>query len=320
MTKALWAIHTFLYKKYRNKKDGDKDGSRPFYAYIQKYLMPGWKADPRLGSPCLAACEGCGKMAAIFFDIDGTLIDSKNILPESTKKAILQLKDNGHQIFICSGRTRIFINNRDLLALGFDGILSGCGTHLEYKGEELLYHKLGMDILEKSTNLFYEYDMPAVMEGRNALFMDADMIGRHPYGERLLRIMEGYIEPIRDNKKNWEASKFSVLIGNSAYQEVIKKLENDFECMVHGDIAMELVPKGFSKSLAVQEICRVTGISPKDTYAFGDSSNDIDMLSYVGTGIAMGNARPPAKEFADYITDGLYEDGIYNALKHFHLI
>lgn len=54
--------------------------------------------------------------------------------------------------------------------------------------------------------------------------------------------------------------------------------------------------------------------------AFGDGGNDTDMLEFVGTGIAMGNAADAAKAAADYITDDVEHDGIFNALKHFGVI
>ena len=57
-------------------------------------------------------------MALMFFDIDGTLWDRENVIPESTKKALRLLKQNGHQIFLCSGRTRVFIRDEELLAQG----------------------------------------------------------------------------------------------------------------------------------------------------------------------------------------------------------
>ena len=46
---------------------------------------------------------------AIFFDIDGTLWDDKQQIPDSTVEALRMLKENGHYLFLCSGRTRIFI-------------------------------------------------------------------------------------------------------------------------------------------------------------------------------------------------------------------
>ena len=57
-----------------------------------------------------------------------------------------------------------------------------------------------------------------------------------------------------------------------------------------------------------------------DTYALGDSVNDLEMLQTVGHGIAMGNATDVVKKAAEYVTDSLFEAGVYNALSHYDLI
>ena len=62
------------------------------------------------------------------------------------------------------------------------------------------------------------------------------------------------------------------------------------------------------------------GIDKSETMAFGDGQNDVDMFAAVGTAVAMGNACRAAKEAADYITDPVDEDGIWNALKHFGVL
>ena len=67
-------------------------------------------------------------------------------------------------------------------------------------------------------------------------------------------------------------------------------------------------------------VCEKLEIAHEDTYAFGDSVNDLEMLTYVGHGIAMGNGTPKAKQAADYVTDAIHKDGIYNACKYFGLI
>ena len=54
--------------------------------------------------------------------------------------------------------------------------------------------------------------------------------------------------------------------------------------------------------------------------AFGDGENDIEMLRFVGVGVAMGNGGDAVKAAADYVTDAVDEDGIAKALRHFGLI
>ena len=54
--------------------------------------------------------------------------------------------------------------------------------------------------------------------------------------------------------------------------------------------------------------------------AFGDGDNDIDMIKHAGIGVAMGNAIETLKKNADYITDDVNEDGLYNALLHFNVL
>lgn len=259
-------------------------------------------------------------MAAVFFDIDGTLWDKRNVIPESTREAIRRLRENGHQTFICSGRTRVYITDESLLSLGFDGILCGCGTHIEYQGEDLFYYRIGSELLERSVRMFYDYGMPMVMEGKNLLYMDPEIIGRDPYGRFLLKKLEGHTMPIRGNQKYWEVSKFTLLLENTKYEEVIEALQDEYEFLVHKGFVMEAVPKGYSKATAMKLICERLGIDRGDTYAFGDSANDLEMLQFAGMGIAMGNGTDTAKAHADYVTDDLHADGIRNALEHFGLI
>ena len=54
--------------------------------------------------------------------------------------------------------------------------------------------------------------------------------------------------------------------------------------------------------------------------AFGDGENDVEMLSFAGIGVAMGNAVDVTKACADYVTDHIDCDGVEKALRHFGLI
>lgn len=54
--------------------------------------------------------------------------------------------------------------------------------------------------------------------------------------------------------------------------------------------------------------------------AFGDGGNDIPIIEYAGTGVAMGNATDDVKAAADYVADTVDEDGIVTALQHFGVL
>ena len=84
--------------------------------------------------------------------------------------------------------------------------------------------------------------------------------------------------------------------------------------------AVDLIPPNSGKTLGIEKFIEKENIDVQETMAFGDGENDIDMLQYVGLGIAMGNSDKRVKKCADYITDSCENDGIYKALKHIELI
>ena len=261
-------------------------------------------------------------MAAIFFDIDGTLIDQHWKIEESTIRAIGILKENGHDVYINSGRTRVYIYDPMLLGLGFDGLLCGCGTDIYLHGKEIYYKKLEADQLYRMIEVFDSYDVPIIIEGRDWLYMDEEKICRDPYGEKLYRAMEEHIRPVKGNREI-EGSKFTCVISGMTPEQVdgaMAEFADSFSMAKHGNHVIEMTPKVCSKAKAIEEVCHRTGVPIEETYAFGDGINDVEMLKKANVGVAMGNAREGAKQAADYITDDIHENGIWNALAHFGLI
>ena len=82
----------------------------------------------------------------------------------------------------------------------------------------------------------------------------------------------------------------------------------------------EVVPKGCSKAGGIDYIVEHLGESLDDCYVFGDSTNDLSMLTHVKNSIAMGNSYPEVLANTSYVTTPIERDGIRNALKHFGLI
>ncbi len=259
----------------------------------------------------------------IFFDIDGTLWDYKNYIPDSTKKAIKIARENGHRCFINSGRARAFIRNQELLDLGFDGIVSACGTMIEYNGEVVFNRLISKEDAVRTMESVRRNNFKTILEGPKYLYMDPEEFKGDMYADKLLREMGEDILGITDNWGKWEINKLSCDYKTGDDERCFSDLSDLYTFMIHnehGERVVEMVPKGFDKGTGIAEVCNILGTDVRDTMAIGDSINDKEMLEMAGISIAMGRSASLVKEICDYTTDLLENDGIWKALQHFDII
>lgn len=260
-------------------------------------------------------------MKAVFFDVDGTLWDDRMEIPQSTKVAIRKLQENGHLTFICSGRSRGNIRSENLLQLGFDGIIAACGNHVEMHGQILHERLLSDDRVEQLVRLFEECHFPVVLEGPKNLWISKHGFEEDPFVNYILKEMGKDAIPLNGYSSTIRINKFSGdILPTTDFSRVREEVAKDFDILEHTSTVVEFVPKGTSKATGIAWICRHLGIATEDTYAVGDSVNDLDMLRFVGHGIAMGNGTQPAKEAAEFVTSDIKENGIYHAMQHYGLL
>lgn len=257
---------------------------------------------------------------AVFFDIDGTILDHDNFIPQSTVEGIHKTQARGNYAFLCTGRSRAFVRDPAILDIGFDGIISGCGTMIEFQDQVVFYKKLDHALVRRTVDFLKEQHSAVIMEGRYQLYADPKDFEGDPYIVKLRDEIGSDLVPLTGSEKNWEVSKFSCTTEHVDLELVKRRLSADYELLIHDIPVMEVVPKGCSKGTGILKICELLDIPVSDTYAFGDSANDLPMFAAAGFSIAMGNASALAKKQASYVTDTLREDGIYHALEHFHLL
>ena len=111
------------------------------------------------------------KKAALFFDIDGTILSEKTKeIPKSAIEALLAAQKKGHLLFINTGRTMCSIPAQ-LKQFMFDGYLCGCGTYLTYHDEVLFTRnidkKRGREILNKMA----ECNLDGIAEGTEDIYI-----------------------------------------------------------------------------------------------------------------------------------------------------
>lgn len=257
---------------------------------------------------------------AIFFDIDGTIWDRNNWIPDSTIRAIRVLREKGHLTFICTGRTRGYIQNPKLLNLGFDGIVSGCGTMIEYHDQVVFCREIEKTMVEATINTVRKYGFRPILEGREYLYLDEEEFKDDSYGKKLRSELGDHLRTIKDEWGRWEICKLSCATTDADREGCFQELSPYYDFMIHNPHVLEMIPKGFHKGTGILKVCKFLHINKADTVAFGDSANDIGMLKTAAVSVVMGNGSDDAKAVADYITSPLGEDGIWNACKHLKLL
>ena len=90
----------------------------------------------------------------LFFDIDKTLLTPYPwAVPASARIALKKAHDNGHLLFVNSGRTYAMIPEI-IRKIGFDGYVCGCGSQIYMNGELLfsssIPNSLCREIIERS--------------------------------------------------------------------------------------------------------------------------------------------------------------------------
>ena len=246
----------------------------------------------------------------IFFDIDGTLLNHDKEIPDSTRKAVEDVKKAGHHVAIATGRAPFMFE--DLRReLGIDSFVSFNGQYVVFEGDVIYKNPLNTERLEE----LYEYaktsNHPLVfMSNETMMSTETD----HPYIHESMGSLK-FMHPEHDAEfyRNHEIYQ-TLLFCKEGEEEAYKKYE-DFHIIRWHELATDILPFGGSKAEGIKKLIERLDISKENVYAFGDGLNDLEMIKFAGTGVAMGNAVAELKEIADEITTNVDEDGILNGLK-----
>lgn len=250
----------------------------------------------------------------IFFDIDGTLIDSingiKNISP-NVKKAIKELQRNGNYAFIATGRPYAFLPST-ILDFGFDGFILANGAHIIINNRTIYSDSIDKVFIKTLVEQLENNNIEYVLQGEKYCYMKDCFKNFHNYLDKI-EVSKRYIKH-NYNCEEIDIHKVEVMCEDDEMEEVcLSYINKNPQCSYFSSInkrAIEVYIKKNTKSRAILQVINYLNISIENTYAFGDGKNDIDMLKEVACGIAMENSSNEVKHIADYITDSVINDGV----------
>ena len=212
-------------------------------------------------------------------DLDGTLINGHNSLPDNVIEMIKTLRKNGIFFAVASGRKvcelgKIFEKVRN------DVIFVACdGTFIMYNKEVLHKEVIDRKIIENTFGRFKldaEYIFDSVGDTVKIVVRKSNLTPR----------IEEYI-----------------------------RINRDLSCVYEDDDIKEYVKFGKNKGTALKELMRILKIDKNDVAAFGDNINDFEMLKLIPKSYAMEGGKPQIKRICKYTTADVCQS-VYRILEN----
>lgn len=264
----------------------------------------------------------CKKPCMLFFDIDGTILpDYTGSIPEDTMESIAAAQENGHVAIINSGRTLCNMP-KSVMQFPFDAYLMGCGTHLLYHGKTVWHVSFSKDTRNRIIDAIEKYNIQAWLEGADDIYIQSA-----PYREEYLNQTTEFYKSIGlcrgpfIEERGFDFDKMIIVLDHQSDGEsFFREVGDAFDTIDRGRGMYELVNKGCSKATIMHRISSLLGMPLSESYAFGDSTNDLPMFQTAGHCIAMGKHAKELEPYSEMITDDADKGGIRNALLRLGLI
>jgi Cof subfamily protein (haloacid dehalogenase superfamily) len=264
------------------------------------------------------------KLVAI--DIDGTLLNENNHLTEGTIDAIQKAHEQGVQIVLCTGRPLTGAKPY-LQKLGLD---NSTDNHVITFNGSLVQSTNG-DIMVRHTLTFADYvDIEALTrkigvhfhcETDQYIYTANKDLSPYTIGEAYLVRMPIRYREVSEMTSGLSISKGMIIDDPRLITQIQEEhlvpddFYDRFYIVQSEPFFLEIMNKSASKGNALAELCQELGLERSEVMAIGDQGNDLTMIDFAGTGVAMGNAIDEVKQHANEITLPNSQDGVAAAIK-----
>lgn len=258
----------------------------------------------------------------IVLDLDGTLLNDQQKISAVTKETLMKAKAAGHHVMIATGRpfraSQMYYEELGLITpiVNFNGAFV---HHPRDPKWESIHSPVNMRVVHDVIESIHQY------EYNNLIAEVIDDVYIHREDQIMLNIFNTGNPRVLmgDLKVNLLEDPTSLLIqANDTHVPIIRQHLQD----VHAELIehrrwgapypiIEIVRKGLSKAVGIDQIAKEMGIPRERIIAFGDEDNDLEMIEYAGVGVAMGNGIDLLKNIANEITLSNNEDGVAKILQ-----
>lgn len=261
------------------------------------------------------------RIKLVVCDIDGTLVQKELHLFPETVKCIEKLRENGIEFTLATGRmpyrAQLFAEDAKLRV----PFVANNGSIL-CQDESFIFCKkvkaeIFRDVLRPYMMSVPDLTVIFSYDDRERPVLQTDWIRAR------LHKYKGYDETLGDNDDTWQQEVHKLYVIDDARTGVIgeiadklRKINGGFSFFQYQQYSMEIVAEGCSKAEGLQRLFEYVNVKPEEVMAIGDHTNDMEIISMVGVGVAVGNAQPELKAIADIVTQGECHLGVEEAINN----
>lgn len=267
----------------------------------------------------------------IAFDMDGTLLNSQKQITKDTLDMISLAESKGKVVCLSTGRCMPELSGHIPHIPGLRYIIGDSGTFIRdlKTGKDIFSSPLSAEIASEilrrvresgeDVMLHIHSERSIAQKSHVAHMADYNMGIYQTMFERICFLPENSIDfffsaPFAPNKVN-------LYCREAQQREKMHALlaDLDIEFTYVEGCSMECTPVGTSKGKGLKYLCDYLSIPIERSIGVGDADNDLEMLSYAGLAVAMGNAKDNVKALADVIVADNDHDGCAEAIRRFLL-
>lgn len=254
---------------------------------------------------------------AIFFDIDGTLLDYETKkVPDSTIETLEYLSQfDNVDLFIATGRAKYALNEVKPLLKYFKGFVLNNGCEIIYQDKTIFQQIVDEQIISPLISRIYKDEKAFGLITTNGIIMSyPDPELRDNFFKNIKYEYTDYTvdTPLNNLIELW-------ILDTAEYINSLKPEFPDLTFYNWGSHGADVISNHCNKGLGVRKVIELCGYDINNCFCFGDAKNDVSMFKEVGCSIAMGNAREDVAEHARFVTSKSGEDGIKNGcIKHIY--
>ncbi len=261
---------------------------------------------------------------AMFFDLDGTLLNSAKRVPDSAMRALRRCRERGVRLFVATARPPLLEKMLDWTEAGplLDGgaFCNGACTLLDGEKE---YQCIPEDVVREAVSLVSRFDglnISLQMTGEVQAFrLPLTDFAFGKWGlkqEEAASVDEGCFSRTVKILIFYENLIDSVTVLPEALVSALRDRCAGRARMyvTDGGMVVQIGSLVASKYEGVERLRRTLRLAPDEIAVFGDDVNDLEMLRGYRHSVAMGSAPREVRDAAELVTSGCDEDGIARAI------